>query len=101
MAPYRGPSKTRDPSSIEVMFYDFSENASGWVADPPPDYAVLLSLYLSSRVVTAEARPPTEARTLMGSRLRSLRSAIIASGEPLLDLEGVRQEVAEIRGERE
>lgn len=101
MAPYRGLSRAREPSSVEVLFYDFSENASGWVAEPPPDYAVLLSLSLLSRMVVAESRPPTGARTAMGGRLRSLRAAILASGEPLLDLDGVRQEVAERRGERE
>lgn len=101
MAPYRGLPKARDPSSIEVMFYDFSENASGWVAEPPPDYAVLLSLSLLDRIVAAEARAPSGARTPMGSRLRSLRAAIVASGESLLDIDGVRQEVADRRGERE
>lgn len=101
MAPYRGLTKAREPSSVEVLFYDFSENASGWVAEPPPDYAVLLSYWLVSRLVAAEPRPSADARTSMGSRLRSLRAAILASGEPLLDLDGVRQEVAERRGERE
>lgn len=101
MAPYRGLSKPRDSSSVEVMLLDFSENARGWVAGPPPDYAVVLPVWLRTHTVAGEARPPAGARTPLGSRLRSLRAAIIASGEPLLDLDGVRREVAERRGERE
>lgn len=101
MALDQGRFKARDASFSEILFDDFSENAYRWIADPLPDYAVRRSPWPWSHCVAPESSPPARAQTPMGSRLRSLRSAIVASGEPLLDLDGVRREVAERRGERE
>lgn len=37
-------------------------------------------------------------KTLLGKKLAALRAEIIASGEPLLDIECVEREIAERRG---
>lgn len=43
-----------------------------------------------------EAEP--KSKPLLGDRLRQIREEIVASGEPLLDWEGVEREKAELRG---
>lgn len=45
-----------------------------------------------------EFYPP---KTALGRKLMAIRAEIIASGEPLLDWDGVAQEIAERRGEHE
>ena len=37
-------------------------------------------------------------KTLLGQRLKEIRAEIVASGEPLLDWEGIEREKAERRG---
>jgi hypothetical protein len=48
-----------------------------------------------------KARTIFPSRTALGRRLRELRAQVIAAGEPLLDWDELRQELAERRGERE
>ncbi|MEO8498674.1 MAG: hypothetical protein ABI614_26735 [Planctomycetota bacterium] len=45
----------------------------------------------------AKTRP---ARTELGRKLRELRNQILASGQPLLDADGVDREVRDRRGEQ-
>ena len=40
-------------------------------------------------------------QTALGKRLVEIRAKIIASGEPLLDWDGVEKEIADRRGEHE
>lgn len=40
-------------------------------------------------------------RTLLGSRLRALRSQVLAADEPLLDWEDLQRELTQRRGERD
>lgn len=40
-----------------------------------------------------------EGQTPLGKRLRALRKKLIATGEPLLDWDGIEEEIANRRGE--
>jgi len=68
---------------------DLSENS----LNPPKDYLKFKSLPKPVNVFT----PKTE----LASRLWEIRKRIIASGEPLLDWDGVQKEVSQRRAERE
>lgn len=52
-------------------------------------------------LVPAEPLADGRSRTPLGARLRALRDEVSASGEPLLDWEDLRRELAERRGERD
>ena len=51
---------------------------------------------VSVNSMEAKTRP---ARTELGRKLRELRQQILASGQPLLDADGLDREVRERRGE--
>lgn len=44
---------------------------------------------------------PGPARTELGRRLREIRERIVASGQPLLDWDGLDREIQRRRGERD
>jgi hypothetical protein len=56
-----------------------------------------------TREVTSPSKPVSVfiPKTELASRLWEIRKRIIASGEPLLDWDGVEKEVSQRRGERE
>jgi hypothetical protein len=51
------------------------------------------------QVGSSKAKNPS-ARTELGRRLREIRRRIVASGQPLLDADGLDREVRDRRGER-
>jgi hypothetical protein len=55
-------------------------------------------LELKKTTTTGQQAEP-ETKLPLGDRLRLLREEIVASGEPLLDWEGIEHEKAERRGE--
>ena len=71
---------------------------------PPEKQEEILDFVEFVRVRAVSAAPAddqaaaTGRRTALGSRLRAIRERIEASGEPLLDADGVLREVAERRG---
>ncbi len=58
-----------------------------------------LSLEEACRLFREEGR--TSSHTPLGKRLREIRKDIVESGEPLLNLTQLQQEVAERRGEHQ
>ena len=50
------------------------------------------------KTTTARQEAESKSKPPLGERLRRIRGEIVASGEPLLDWEGVEREKAERRG---
>lgn len=104
---------------VSCLQSDLSVAAGGWVLEAlgfdPDAWSVIMPRESGTRTMAITGLDSSESlrveadwrrmvaytpRTALGRRLWEIRSRIVASGEPLLDWDGIEGELAERRGER-